>query len=572
MSDISRGSFRIQMKETSMGPKLPFSEHLHAQKYRAPGESFREATNRVASSLTDTEEEYHAFREILQAMRFLPGGRVQAGIGSSRKVTAMNCFVSSTIEDNSESILTAVSEAYHTLRMGGGIGYDFSKIRPRGAMIKSLGAQASGPVSFMNIFDAVCKTVQSAGHRRGAQMGVLRVDHPDIEEFIHCKQDQTSLTAFNVSVGLTNEFMSAVRDDKPFDLVFEGEVYRTVRAVDLWDTIMRSTWDWAEPGVLFVDQINSNNNLFYCETVSATNPCGEQPLGPNASCLLGSFNLTQYLDQDAAFNYNLFEEDIQQVVRAMDNVIDRTHYPIEKQRLTHQNNRRMGLGITGTANAIECMGLPYGSPEFVEILDSILVTLRDTAYRTSIELAKERGPFPLFDADHYVYSGFACNLPEDIRSDIKKYGIRNSHLTSIAPTGTISLTADNISSGIEPVFAYKFDRVVQEFDGSRVETVTDYGFREFGVEGKTTDEVTVEEHLAVLLTCQKYMDSAVSKTCNVPSDISWEDFKGVYMKAWEGGAKGCTTYRIGGKREGILKSEETGACYIDLETGRRECE
>ena len=553
-----------------MGPKLPFSKLLHAQKYRATGESFRDSTNRVASALTDTEEEYRAFRSILQDMRFLPGGRVQAGMGSSRKVTALNCFVSSEILDDSDSILVAVNEAYHTLRMGGGIGYDFSNIRPRGAMIKTLGAQASGPVSFMGIFDAVCKTVQSAGHRRGAQMGVLRVDHPDIEEFIHCKQDQTSLTAFNVSIGITDEFMEAVRDDKPFNLTFEGQVYSTVRAVDLWDTIMRSTWDWAEPGVLFVDRINEYNNLWYCERVSATNPCGEQPLGPNASCLLGSFNLVQYLTDGHLFNYDQFRKDIRQVVRAMDNVIDRTHYPIEKQRQTHQNNRRMGLGITGTANAIESMGYQYGSNSFVAELNKVLTILRDESYLASIELAQERGPFPLYD-ERYLESAFVKTLPTEIQELIKLHGIRNSHLTSIAPTGTISLTADNVSSGIEPVFSYQFDRVVQEFDGSRIETVTDYGFREFGVEGKTTDSVTIDEHLAVLLTSQKYMDSAVSKTCNVPTDISWEDFKSVYMRAWEGGAKGCTTYRLGGKREGILKSESTGACYIDPDTGVTSC-
>lgn len=561
-------------------------------KYRSKGESFKEAMVRVADALKDNEEHYLQFKEILLDQRFLPAGRVQAAMGAPREVTSFNCFVSGTLEDSMDSIMEKAAEAAQTMRLGGGIGYDFSSLRPRGDHIASLDSRSSGPISFMGIFDAICKTIASAGHRRGAQMGVLRVDHPDIEEFIKAKNNSNTLTQFNVSVGVTDEFMDAVIHDKMFDLKFEGKRYKTVRARYLWDEILRSTWDWAEPGVLFIDTINKKNNLWYAETIAATNPCGEQPLPPYGACLLGSFNLTKYMDYDNGFyfNYEQLKHDIMPVVRAMDNVIDRTVYPLEQQRREAQSKRRMGLGVTGVANAGEALGYPYGSPEFLEWLEEVMVVIRDTCYQSSISLALEKGPFPMFIADKYLESGFARTLPENIRRDIHNYGIRNSHLLSVAPTGTISLSADNVSSGIEPVFSHSYERTIQTFEGPKVERVEDYGYRVFGVKGKTANELSVFDHVKVLNTASRFVDSACSKTCNVGDEVTWEQFKDVYMQAYLGGASGCTTFRASGKRYGILNAsavedvaveeetpedefiEEGGACYFDPATGLRTCE
>lgn len=605
------------------GPQVPYSQELHAQKYRGSGESFREAMNRIAAALKDDDQHFADFRDALLGMRFLPAGRIQSAMGSTRQVTPYNCYVSGTINDSfvdgEGSIMTRAAEAAATMRMGGGIGYDFSTLRPRGDLIRKLQSHSSGPISFMHIFDAICKCVASSGHRRGAQMGVMRVDHPDIEEFIHAKQpgkdvqplwdlvaelpegaqkqqliqslQQTlKLTGFNVSVAITDKFMECVASGEPFPLTFEGRTYREVDARALWDAIMRGTWDWAEPGVLFIDAINRMNNLWYCETIAATNPCGEQPLPPYGACLLGSFNLVKYIYKDGAgryaFDWDQYREDIPQVVRAMDNVVDRAIYPLPQQKQEAKDKRRMGLGITGLANAAEALGHEYGSPAFLAFEAEVLDTLRDESYLASAHIAKVKGSFPKFDKDKYLQGQFIKTLREDVRDAIAKYGIRNSHLTSIAPTGTISLCADNVSSGIEPVFAYSFDRTVIEFSGPRVETVEDYGARVFGVRGKACSRVTVQEHVAALTVAAQRVDSAVSKTCNVPSDISWEDFKNVYVSAWEGGAKGCTTFRLGGKRSGILVVKDDGGepeadapaeepasqCRIDPATGRRECE
>jgi len=428
-------------------------------------------------------------------------------------------------------------------------------------------------------------------------MGVLRVDHPDIEEFIKAKNNSITLTQFNVSVGITDAFMDAVINDKPFNLTFNGRVYKTVKAKALWDEIMRASWDWAEPGVLFIDTINKKNNLGYLETIAATNPCGEQPMPPYGACLLGSFNLVKYVYTDGegvgrirVFNYEALKHDIAPVVRAMDNVIDRTVYPLEAQRREAQNKRRMGLGVTGVANAGEALGYTYGSPEFLGWLEEVMTVIRDTCYQSSISLALEKGPFPLFQADKYLESGFALTLPEDIRRDIFNYGVRNSHLLSVAPTGTISLSADNVSSGIEPVFSHSYERTIQTFEGPKVERVEDYGYRVFGVKGKTANELSVFDHVKVLTTASKYVDSACSKTCNVGDDVTWDQFKDVYMQAYLGGASGCTTFRASGKRYGILNAsavedvaveeevpedefiEEGGACYFDPSTGLRQCE
>lgn len=583
------------MTTKTYGPTLSISEEIHAMKYRSKGESFKEAMIRVADALKDNEEHYTQFKEILLDQRFLPAGRVQAAMGAPREVTAYNCFVSGTLEDSMDSIMEKAAEAAQTMRLGGGIGYDFSSLRPRGDHIASLDSRSSGPISFMGIFDAICKTIASAGHRRGAQMGVLRVDHPDIEEFIKAKNNSTTLTQFNISVGITDEFMDAVINDKMFDLKFEGRRYKTVRARYLWDEILRSTWDWAEPGVLFIDTINKKNNLWYCEQIAASNPCGEQPLPPYGACLLGSWNLTKYIfvDRDGKFYfaYEQLKHDIAPVVRAMDNVIDRTVYPLEEQRLEAQSKRRMGLGVTGVANAGEALGYSYGSPEFLEWFEEVMTVIRDTCYQSSISLALEKGPFPMFIDDKYLESGFARTLPENIKRDIFNYGIRNSHLLSVAPTGTISLSADNVSSGIEPVFSHSYERTIQTFEGPKVEKVEDYGYRVFGVKGKTANELSVFDHVKVLNLASKYVDSACSKTCNVSDEVTWDQFKDVYMQAYLGGASGCTTFRASGKRYGILNAaavedvaeepekeedtefiEEGGACYYDPATGLRTCE
>jgi ribonucleoside-diphosphate reductase alpha chain len=567
-------------------------------KYRGSGESFKEAMARVAESLKDDDEHFSKFKDILYNMRFLPAGRVQSAMGAPRTVTPYNCFVSRTIADSMDGIADASKEAAKTMQLGGGIGYDFSTLRPSGALIRSLESRSSGPLSFMQVFDAWCKTISSAGHRRGAQMGVLRVDHPDIEEFITVKNNTDKLTQFNLSVGVTDEFMFAVEAGGDFDLVFEGRVYKTVKARALWDKILRSTWDWAEPGVLFIDRINSKNNLHYCETIAATNPCGEQPLPPYGACLLGSFNLTKYIKpskryytpDEVYFDYDQLRHDIPHVVRAMDNVVDRATYPLPQQEQEAKNKRRMGLGVTGVANAIEAMGYKYGSDAFLQELSFIMAIIRDTCYNTSVSLAIEKGAFPLYD-EKFLDSGFAKTLPDDIRELIRTHGIRNSHLLSVAPTGTISLTADNVSSGIEPVFSYFYDRVIQTFEGPITERVEDYGYRVFGVKGETADNLPVFDHVKVLNLASKYVDSACSKTCNVGDEVSWEDFKDVYMRAYKGGSSGCTTFRVSGKRYGILTAssvedvveepiiednkdfvDEGGACYYDPLTGLKTCE
>tara|TARA_R110001632_G_scaffold78594_1_gene176192 strand:- start:687 stop:2435 length:1749 start_codon:yes stop_codon:yes gene_type:complete len=582
------------MIKNSYGPTLPISEQIHKEKYRSEGETFHEAMTRVAEALKDDEGHFNQFRTILYNQRFLPAGRVQSAMGAPRTVTPYNCFVSGTIEDSMEGIMDAAKEAARTMQLGGGIGYDFSTLRPHGALIKSLDSRSSGPLSFMAIFDSVCHTIASAGHRRGAQMGVLRVDHPDIEKYIRAKNNSTELTGFNISVGVTDAFMSAVKDNSQFDLVFEDRVYSTVNARALWDDILRSTWDWAEPGILFIDRINRKNNLHYCENIVATNPCGEQPLPPYGACLLGSFNLTKYVvkthdEGKYTFDMAMLKEDIPFVVRAMDNVVDRATYPLPQQEKQAKDTRRMGLGVTGVANAIEALGHDYGSVKFIEVLEEIMGTIRDICYETSIDLAKEKGAFPLFHKD-YLSSEFAQTLPKDIRKKISRHGIRNSHLLSVAPTGTISLSADNVSSGIEPVFSHFYDRTIQTFDGPTVERVSDYGYRVFGVKGKTADELSVFDHVRVLNVASKYVDSACSKTCNVGDDVTWEQFKQVYMDAYEGGSSGCTTFRASGKRYGILNAstsedmvaekpeekdnfiDEGGACYYDPATGLRKCE
>ena len=471
-----------------------------------------------------------------------------------------------------------LAEAAETMRRGGGIGYDFSRIRPRRDRIVSLDSSASGPVSFMGLYDALCSTIMSAGHRRGAMMAVLRIDHPDIEEFIRAKRNEGSLTNFNISVGVTDEFMQAVAKDDTFDLRFDGRVYRTIAARTLWDEIMRSTWDWAEPGILFLDRINSDNPLYYCETIEATNPCGEQPLPPYGACLLGSFNLVKYV-HNGKFNFDFLKYDIPHVVRAMDNVIDRTNYPLKEQELEAKTKRRMGIGFTGLANSLTLCDIRYGDDQAIRFTRKLTKTLCLSAYEASSNIAAEKGTFPAYDKDKYMANEFIQKFPDDLKEKIGTQGMRNSHMISIAPTGSISYGADNISSGMEPVFAHETVRTKLTEYGSVNVTLKDYVYNYHGIKAETTADLTVDDHLNMQIAVQPWVDSAVSKTINVSDDVTFDDFKDVYMKAWKGKLKGVTTFRAAGKRYGILNAAPTeevvpvegAACFFDPETGNKEC-
>lgn len=557
-----------------------------APKYLQEGESFKEGMARIADTLKDDDEHFEKCLEILLDRRFLPGGRIQASVGAARQTTAFNCYVSDTIEDSMSGIMARLTDAAQTMRLGGGDGFDFSTLRPRNDRIKSLDSFSSGPISFMGMWDAMCATIKSAGHRRGAMMAVMRVDHPDIEEFITAKQKAGKLTNFNISVAVTDAFMRAVKNNEMFNLTFpcgSDNVYKTVNARMLWNKIMRNTWDHAEPGVLFIDRINSKNNLYYCETIAASNPCGEQPLPPNGACLLGSFNLTRYCEMDEeglpTFNYNQLQEDISYIVRMMDNVIDNTIYPLFEQEIEAKNKRRMGLGITGFANACSFLGMQYGDKDSLEFLEDVLSYLRDTAYLTSSEIALKKGSFPAFDVEKYSQGEFFKTLPLYIQAYIKEYGLRNSHLLSIAPTGTTSLWAGNISSGIEPVFMHSYNRNVYMPNGEvRKFYLEDYAFSEWGLRGETSEEVTVKQHIDVLNTASRLVDSACSKTCNVGDHVTFDEFKELYMMAYQGGASGCTTFRPASLLEGsgrgsvLEKVEEVdgAACFIN-EYGERIC-
>lgn len=554
-------------------------------KYLEGNETHRDAMARIIGALKDDDEHFKTVLPILREQRFLPAGRIQSSVGAARQTTAFNCYVSDTIEDSRMGIFLRLQEAAQTMGLGGGDGFDFSTIRPRNALIKSQGTGASGPVSYMRVWDTMCQTIASAGNRRGAMMAVLRVDHPDIEEFIDAKREAGELTQFNISVAVTDEFMEALENNGSFDLVFDGQVFKTIKARALWEKIMRSTWSHAEPGVLFIDTINKKNNLSYCEVIAATNPCGEQPLPPNGACLLGSFNLTKYVGEEDTpdlgrtifFDYDRFRADIPPIVRMMDNVIDETVYPLEAQEKEAKNKRRMGLGITGLANTAEVLGYEYGSPDMISFMESVMTILRDEAYRASIELAKEKGPFPMFGPE-YSLGQFIQTLPEDIQDGIATYGIRNSHLLSIAPTGTISLFAGNISSGIEPPFSLQYDRRTIMSDGS-IEwwPIYDYAYDQWDIKGKTSADLTAQEHVDVLCAASRLVDSACSKTCNVGNDVSFDDFKDLYISAYNGGASGCTTFRPASiaTRGEVMRTtpvaEEGGVCVIDPITGSRSC-
>ncbi len=570
-------------------PEQILADEVDATKYRQPGETFEQKVDRIALNLSDDFGHERKLRDILGGQRFLPAGRVQAAVGAKREVTPYNCFVSATVQDSFNSIMQRTFDAGKTMRLGGGIGFDWSHLRPRDDIIQSLQSKASGPVSFMHIPDAVCKTIASAGHRRGAMMAVLRVDHPDIEEFIRAKRDDVSLTGFNISVAVTDEFIQAVKDGAEFDLRFEGKTYRTIDARTLWDEIMMSNWDWAEPGILFIDRINAANNLRGLETIAATNPCAEQPLPPNGACLLGSFNVVRYLIKEHddetrrgywVFDWDQFEADVPHVVRAMDNVIEGALYPLKEQAVEARQKRRMGLGVTGVANALEMMGHKYGSASYLRFPTEILKRLAIATYEASIDLAAEKGAYPLYHptrASQGMLQTMVGLISDEHLDKINKTGIRNSHLTSIAPTGTISITAGNVSSGIEPTFARTYKRRINMPDGEREVELRDYAHAR-GIHVTTADEVSAEDHVKVLCAAQEWVDSAVSKTCNVGDDVSYDAFKDLYMQAYDGGAKGCTTFRISGKRYGVLNQSDLDpevtageACFIDLTTGQKEC-
>lgn len=567
-------------------------ELVCAPKYLEEGESFKEGMSRIADTLKDDYEHFKTTQEIMLDRRFLPGGRVQAAVGAARQVTAFNCYVGDDIEDSMRGIFSALGRGADTLRLGGGDGWCFSTIRPKGSLIKSLNSFASGPISYMTVWDAMCETIKSAGHRRGAMMATMHVWHPDIEEFITCKQQAGKLTNFNISVLITDKFMKAAENDEMFDLEFGGTVYKTVNARMLWNKIMRNTWDHAEPGVIFIDRINHKNNLWYCENITSTNPCGEQPLPPHGACLLGSFNLVKYCKfryddaqriDDVYFDWEQFKKDIPPIIRMMDNVIDNTIYPLPEQEAEAKSKRRMGIGIMGFANASAFLGYDYGSDASLLFLTEVLATLRDYAYRTSVELAKEKGAFPAFDEEKYPQGQFIKTLPLDLQADIATYGIRNSHLLSIAPTGTISLWAGNVSSGIEPVFELRYNRNVYMPDGTiKKFQLEDYAYDRWGIQDKTSGDISVDQHVSVLNVASNLVDSACSKTANIGDDITFDEFKEVYRKAYEGGASGCTTYRPAAFRmEGDVRGAvlerieeedivEGAACFIN-EYGEREC-
>ena len=551
--------------------------------------SIEESWARVALALAGAEApearavHAHEFAAALTGHRFLPAGRILAGAGTGRDVTLFNCFVMGPVSDSMDGIFTALHEAALTLQRGGGIGQDFSTIRPRGARVAGVGAVASGPVSFMDVWDAMCRTIMSAGSRRGAMMATLRADHPDIEEFIDAKQTPGRLTSFNLSVLVPDAFMAAVKADGGWDLVFEGRVWRSVRARSLWQRIMAATYASAEPGVIFIDRINRENNLAYCETITATNPCGEQPLPPYGACLLGSVNLAKLVIDPFGDNPRLDTDALEKLtataVRMLDNAITVSRFPLEAQRQEAVTKRRIGLGVTGLADALIFCKTRYGSPESLVLIRQWLQSLSHAAYRASTMLAREKGAFPLFDRQQYLARPHIAALPDDIRTAMSAHGIRNGLLTSIAPTGTISLLADNVSSGIEPVFAFHYTRKILQADGSHVEqTVSDPALRlfrrKFGETAPlpdyfvTAQTLTPNDHLAVQAAAQPFIDSAISKTINLPASISFDDFMHVYQDAYGLGCKGCTTFRPNPVSGAVLApeaiKEETGEPELPL--------
>ena len=571
----------------------PISHDVLTEKYLKPGETgIEDLFARVARALASVEKEadrakYEAiFLENLYAGA-IGAGRIMSAAGTDIQATLINCFVQpvgdciqGVDDDGYPGIYEALREAAETMRRGGGVGYDFSRIRPRGAGVKGTASMASGPCSYINVFDQSCSTVESAGARRGAQMGVLRVDHPDVMEFITAKRTPGRWNNFNVSVGMTDTFMEALIADQPWELVHTAKpgkglvdkgafqradgkwVYQTLKARELWDTVMRSTYDFAEPGILFLDNINQDNNLRYCETIAATNPCGEQPLPSYGCCDLGPIILTRFVrhpfgfDGVAAFDFEAFEKSVAIQVRALDNVLDVTYWPLPQQREESASKRRIGVGFTGMGNTLAMLCLRYDKAEGREMATRIATSMRDPAYTASVALAQEKGAFPKFDADGYLGAGtFASRLPAALQKSIRKHGIRNSHLLSIAPTGTVSLAfADNASNGIEPPFSWMYKRKKREGDGSFTEySVEDHAWRLYhelgGDVNKLPDyfvsalDMSATDHIAMMEAVQPFVDTAISKTVNVPADYPYDDFKNLYQQAYNARLKGLATYR-----------------------------
>ena len=576
-----------------MGFDVALAEEIWTAKYRfktdeSEGDAnFSETAARVARAVAAAETPdvrmrwEECFRQEIEDFRFIPAGRVLAGAGTERAVTLFNCFVMGTISDSLESIFEHLKEAALTMQQGGGVGMDFSTIRPSGSPVHGVGADASGPLSFMDCWDSMCRTVHSAGQRRGAMMGCLRIDHPDVEAFIDAKRDPARFRNFNLSVLVTDAFMGALGSDSDWPLVFGGETVRTIRARELWERLMRATYDVAEPGVMFVDRVNAQNNLAHCEAISASNPCGEQMLPPYGACLLGSLNLARLVDRPFEEDAQLDEEQLGELtrtaVRMLDNVIDISRYPLPAQEAEAKAKRRIGLGITGLADALLFCGAAYGSAEAVEFTRQWLGTIKREAYRASALLAAEKGAFPLYDPCMLERPNL-LSLDDGTHSLIAKHGLRNGCLTSIAPTGTTSLLAGNVSSGIEPVFAYSYMRKIRQADGStREEQVEDHAMRVWRqVKGDvppppdlfvSAQTLSPSDHLTMQAAAQALIDSSISKTVNCPEDISFEAFADIYVEGYHLGCKGLTTYRPNAVTGSVLSVGSPKADPVPAQAG-----
>ena len=568
------------------------SKHIWEKKYRYEDDeklhdqTIQDSWKRIAKSLASVEKQnkkywQQEFYKILESFKFIPGGRILAGAGTQHRVTLFNCFVMGTIQDSMESIFENLKEGALTMQQGGGIGYDFSNLRPRGFLAKTTGTIASGPISFMRIWDSTCATLLSTGARRGAMMGTLRCDHPDIEEFITAKQDSKELRHFNLSVQVTDEFIKSVKADQEWPLVFPAHksessrhsilrqwsghnqpiqcnIIKTIKAKSLWKKMMRATYEYAEPGILFIDRINDQNNLWYQEHITTTNPCGEIPLPPYGACNLGAINLTQFVRQPftkkAHIDYSEIQNTATIATRLLDNVIDASNFPLTQQKQQALNCRRIGLGITGLADTLIMLGMHYGENIARETAAKIMRNICNAAYHTSSELAKEKGIFPNYDEEKYLSGKYIRALPKELKEKIKTTGMRNSHLTTIAPAGTISILANNISSGIEPVFDFSYKRQVLDLDGNyKTYFLKDYAYRLWESLANRTEQLpkqfvnatslTPIEHLKMQAALQPYIDNAISKTINIPVDYPYDEFESLYMRAFEYNLKGCTTFR-----------------------------